>query len=216
MGKIHHTAGAPIQIQIEDFSVPVVEEKSWQVMFKCVDDLSLASGVGRSEIIVACDTGKQPVTNYKFRWPSIKEVATAFPGYRIVKHPQGTSMAKPTTVHLKTPGAHEKAHDLHYRSMEASKITWGLTKVMFETIIAKGPGWKDFLPPIVVGLTVHEQGWAPKDGWSSKLTAAYSPSSRLFELKQGKSNVSVKYVGPGTFGDVIAIPGIILANGLWK
>lgn len=114
-------------------------------MFKCVDDLSLASGVSRSEIIVACDTGKQPVTNHSFRWPSIKEVAIAFPGYRIIKHPQVTSMAKPTTVHLKTPGVHGKSHDLYYRSIapaqsaeDAHGVTWSDGSVDIRLKLASG------------------------------------------------------------------------------
>jgi hypothetical protein len=50
------------------------------------------------------------------------------------------------------------------RTMTAVRDYLQLTRRGFEAIVHRAPGYQSFLPPAVIGITVHPPGWTPTHG----------------------------------------------------
>jgi hypothetical protein len=209
MGLIHITTGAPILI--EDTSTPVNENAQHCIMFKCLEDAEYITGVPRADIVKAANNGVA-IKGYDFSWPSLKEVASHFPSYRQVRHNGVGVQAKPTTFTYVTPGPHSKKTEFHYPSMTAARLSWDMSEADFSRVIGRHPGWKSLLPDGVVNVRVHSHGWKPRGGFSSGKGAALSSKGPAFELRQLKTSISIKYIGPSSVSTLGDVPNHVLKN----
>jgi len=88
-----------------------------------------------------------------------------YPNYAVVRPTaRKVSPARPTTVHLKTPGRYSQSHDVHFRSMTSARIAWNLSIRDFELIVANKGGWQARVPTVIAAITVHPAGWQPRGG----------------------------------------------------
>lgn len=217
MGVIHHTPNDPIQLKIQDLSVPVLETLVFCGMFKDLRDAELVTGVPRADILAAC-ASKKPVKGYAFALPDLKRVSHEFPNYRVVHHPVAAAQARPTTVHTQTLGKYGKRVDIDYRTMRAARVVWDLNEKRFESIVARSHGWRDLCPPAVCGITVHPPGWQPPKGrvFTAMGTAKSAPLPPAFELRQLKNSVVWTHVGPTSAPTIRDVPGYVLSNCILK
>lgn len=216
MGTIHYTPNDPITIKLAELCVPVRQEGAFNAVFTDARDAAIANGLKREDVISACGTGKV-IKASKFIWPTLKEICELFPNYRVVHHPLSPAQARPTTVHVHTPGRYGRREDLDYRAMSSARTAWGFSKHDFECIVAKSHGWQKLCPPAVVGITVHDHGWKPpKDREFVALAAARGEKEKPdFECRQNKSSISIKYVGATMAPSVRDMPGYVLNNCIW-
>lgn len=175
----------------------------------CIDSLTEAEIVDLAE-----NKGTRKVKCHgqlKFRWPTLKEVKRAFPNMRVRQHTP--SQARACTARMVTGKGKTKTNtNVDHRTMTSCRATWELTDAEFETIVSRAPGYRSFLPPGVVSIVVHPVGHTFKN----PPPARHHRHQTLFECKQNKGSVDIKYSGVTRVPSPREIPHAVRNNCTWS